>query len=80
MSVDFNPGGRPDIKDIKEAYAHTYDLVDGRCDEAVSRIHEDPSLTLVEKGERVADVRRNQALTRTQLELSQMLAVKAVTR
>jgi hypothetical protein len=80
MSVSFNPGQRDDVGTIKLAFANTFDVIAYWADEAVAAAVQKEKETGVSTAGQVSDIRRLEAISKTNLETAQMYAVKAVTR
>lgn len=77
MSVDFNPGGRQDVNEIKQIFADAYDAISKWANEAVENI---PEIPISNGTKRENSIRRWETIAKTDLEKAQMAAVKCVTR
>jgi hypothetical protein len=83
MSVQFNPGQRKDVAEIKQIMADTFDLIDRHVKVKLDKIAWEPrpdvevEFAFLQRGN---DISRLAAVAKTSLETAQMYAVKAVTR
>lgn len=91
MNVDFNPGGNQSVKRLKAAFANLWDVMKREHDFAIPHILIRKSKEWKANGwtdEQIANARpmevsdctRNMSIGHTNLETSQMFAVKSVTR
>lgn len=73
MSVTFNPGQREDVAAIKQIFADAFDEISKHVGYKLNG----PDML---SAEQAGDVKRLEAIAKTNLETAQMYAVKAITR